>query len=380
MDVYFDNAATTPLYPEVIKTVTNSLSQYYGNPSSTHAWGRKARSAIETARKEIASLVNAAPQEIIFNSGGTEGINAIFYSALKDLRAERIITSKIEHHAVLHSLPKDNPQIQIDFVNLLNDGSVDLDSLESLLSTSKKKTLVSLMHVNNEIGNILDIDKVGALCLHYGALFHSDAVQSVGKLAIDVKLSQITFLTASAHKFHGPKGVGFMYLKKNSGLKSFILGGSQERGIRAGTEPVHNILGMSSALKLCHDHLNDNHQYISKLKNHFFEGLVDIFEKPQINGISRNSKNSLPNICNVTLPMDEGKAQLLSFKLDLNGIACSHGSACQSGAGTGSHVLKQINNNKSKYYHPSLRFSFSKFNTIKEIDYVLEVLKQISRN
>ena len=376
MQVYFDNAATTPLYPEVTKTIADALDQYYGNPSSSHSIGRKSRTAIELARKEISSYIGATPQEIVFNSGGTEGINFIFHSAVNDLKVKRIITSKIEHHAVLHCLPLNHKEIEIQFVAIDSDGLIDWNSLESLLAQSDSKTLVSLMHVNNEIGTITNLKRCGQLCAEHESLFHTDAVQSVGKLPIDVKKNQITFLTASAHKFHGPKGVGFLYIKRNSGIKAQMLGGGQERGIRAGTESVHNILGMSLALKLCYQLVEKSTKHISQLRAHFIKGLKEIFKELRINGIEDNIDLGLPHICNVTLPLPKKQAQLLNFRLDIKGIACSQGSACQSGAPTGSHVLDVIKKDSNDAF-PSLRFSFSKFNTRQEVDYVLDSLKEI---
>ncbi len=376
MQVYFDNAATTPLYPEVIQKVSDALKKYYGNPSSTHHLGRKSRTAIELARKEISSFIGANPQEIIFNSGGTEGINSIFYSAFHDLKVQRIITSKIEHHAVLHCLPIHDKKIEIQYVTIGSNGLIDLGSLEHLLAQPKGKTLVSLMHVNNEIGTITDLKKCGQICAKHQSLFHTDAVQSIGKLSIDVKECHITFLTASAHKFHGPKGVGFLYIKRNSGIKAQILGGAQERGIRAGTESVHNILGMSLALKLSYQQLDQNLKHISRLKARFISRLKGMFKELIINGIEENEHLGLPHICNVTLLIPKKKIPLLGFKLDMKGIACSQGSACQSGAPKGSHVLDELQKD-SKDEFPSFRFSFSKFNTVQEIDYVLKSLKDI---
>ncbi|MCY4297752.1 MAG: cysteine desulfurase family protein [Flavobacteriaceae bacterium] len=379
MQVYFDNAATTPLYPEVIQKVTDVLEQYYGNPSSIHSIGRKSRTIIELARKEISSYLGAKPQEIIFNSGGTEGINFIFHSAINDLKVKRIITSKIEHHAVLECLPLNQKKIDVQYVTIHSNGLIDLDSLEHLLAKKKTKTLVSLMHVNNEIGTITDLKKCGEICAKYQSLFHTDAVQSVGKLSIDVKECLITFLTASAHKFHGPKGTGFLYIERNSGIKAQISGGGQERGLRAGTESVHNILGMSLALKLSYQQLDQNTNHISQLKTRFLNRLKEIFNDLIINGIENNEQLGLPHICHVTFPIPKKKAQLLGFKLDMKGIACSQGSACQSGTPIGSHVLDELSND-SKDEFPSFRFSFSKFNTIQEVDYVLASLEEIANN
>ncbi|MAC62988.1 MAG: cysteine desulfurase [Flavobacteriaceae bacterium] len=377
MNVYFDNAATTPLRKEVIKTISRVMEECFGNPSSTHSFGRTAKTYIETARKGIASLLNALPQEIIFTSGGTESDNMILSCAVKDLNVKTIISSPIEHHAVIHALDalKKNQKINVRYLKLDAQGNIDLNDLEESLKIDNSKKLVSLMHVNNEIGNILNLHEVGNLCHNNNALFHTDAVQGVGHYLFDLKNLPVDFLSSASHKYHGPKGIGFSFVRKNSGLEPFIYGGAQERGLRAGTESVHNIVGMHEALDISHKKLEVEKKQILFLKNHFIKGLIEIFPNVHFNGNSSENNLSTYTLLNVALPIDEKKASLLDFHLDLKGIACSKGSACQSGSSQGSHVLNHIQNQKIKKMS-SLRFSFSSFNNIDEVDYVLETLKE----
>lgn len=377
MNVYFDNAATTPLRKEVIKTISRVMEECFGNPSSTHSFGRTAKTYIETARKGIASLLNALPQEIIFTSGGTESDNMILSCAVKDLNVKTIISSPIEHHAVIHALDalKKNQKINVRYLKLDAQGNIDLNDLEESLKIDNSKKLVSLMHVNNEIGNILNLHEVGNLCHNNNALFHTDAVQGVGHYLFDLKNLPVDFLSSASHKYHGPKGIGFSFVRKNSGLEPFIYGGAQERGLRAGTESVHNIVGMHEALEISHKKLDVEKKQILFLKNHFKKGLIEIFPNVHFNGNSSENNLSTYTLLNVALPIDEKKASLLDFHLDLKGIACSKGSACQSGSSQGSHVLNHIQNQKIKKMS-SLRFSFSSFNNIDEVDYVLETLKE----
>lgn len=377
MNVYFDNAATTPLRKEVIKTISRVMEECFGNPSSTHSFGRTAKTYIETARKGIASLLNALPQEIIFTSGGTESDNMILNCAVKDLNVKTIISSPIEHHAVIHALDalKKNQRINVRYLKLDAKGNIDLNDLDESLKIDNSKKLVSLMHVNNEIGNILNLHEVGNLCHNNNALFHTDAVQGVGHYLFDLKNLPVDFLSSASHKYHGPKGIGFSFVRKNSGLEPFIYGGAQERGLRAGTESVHNIVGMHEALEISHKKLEVEKKQILFLKNHFKKGLIEIFPNVHFNGNSSENNLSTYTLLNVALPIDEKKASLLDFHLDLKGIACSKGSACQSGSSQGSHVLNHIQNQKIKKMS-SLRFSFSSFNNIDEVDYVLETLKE----
>ncbi len=375
--VYLDNAATTQLRPEVVSRMTEVLSEIHGNPSSTHSYGRSAKSLVETARKNIAKQLNVTAAEIIFTSGGTEADNLAIHSCVRDLKVERIITTGIEHHAVVYIVDycRDIYGIQVDHVDLKECGTPDYHHLEKLLQESDKKTLVSLMHINNEIGNRLDIDRVGNLCKKYKALFHSDCVQSIGHYEMDLSTLPVDFTAVSAHKFHGPKGVGFAFLRKGTGLKPLILGGSQERGIRAGTESVHNIVGMDLAMQMAYENLEKDRAYVKELKEYFKSSLEAKIDGVKFNGKCGDSENSTYTLLNVCLPCPADKAAMLLFTLDLKGVACSKGSACQSGSQKGSHVLSQILN-EDDLNKPSLRFSFSIYNTKEELDYVVDVLKE----
>lgn len=375
--VYLDNAATTQIREEVVSKMADVMKETYGNPSSIHSFGRSAKALVERARKTVAGYLKVAPSEIIFTSGGTEADNLVLISAVRDLGVKRIITSKIEHHAVLHTIDRLQQEyhISVDYVKLDDCGRQDLKHLEELLVSSEEKTLVSLMHVNNEIGNLLNIKRVGELCKANNALFHSDTVQSVGHYELNLAEIPIDFTAVSAHKFHGPKGVGFAFIRKNSGLQPLIFGGEQERGFRAGTESVHNIVGLEEALKLSYEHLEEEREYISSLKTYFIDQLQKEVLGVKFNGGCNDPKNSTYTLINVCLPVSEEKAMLLLFQLDLKGIACSKGSACQSGSGQGSHVLNAFLSEED-LKKPSLRFSFSKYNTKEEIDYVVGALKE----
>ncbi|MDH7446843.1 cysteine desulfurase family protein [Aquimarina sp. 2201CG14-23] len=379
--VYFDSAATTQLRPEVIDRMITVLREDYGNPSSTHGFGRSAKNHIEQARKNIAKYLGVKASEIIFTSGGTEADNLALNSAVRDLGVKHIITSKIEHHAVLHTVQEiqANTDISVSYVNIQSNGSIDYGHLEDLLKNSSEKTLVSLMHVNNEVGTILNIQKVGSFCKQYEALFHSDMVQSIGHLDVNLNELDVDFTAVSAHKFHGPKGVGFAYIRKNSGLKPLIYGGEQERGYRGGTEGVHNIVGMDEALRLSYEHMDEEKAYISNLKQYFVDQLKENIEGVKFNANCCDLEHSTYTLINVCLPISQEKAGILLFQLDIKGIACSKGSACQSGSGKGSHVLTEILSEEDML-KPSVRFSFSKFNTKEEVDYVVSVLKEFMQD
>ncbi len=375
--VYFDNAATTKIHPEVAEKMMKVMLEVSGNPSSTHAAGRTARSYLENTRKTIASYLNCAASEIIFTSGGTEADNLVINSAVRDLGVQRLITSKIEHHAVLHSAQEVAQQFDIElvFVNLKPCGTPDEVHLEQLLKESDVKTLVSLMHVNNEIGNMIDIKAIAHMCKSYNALLHSDMVQSVGHYPIDLEEIPVDFIAASAHKFHGPKGVGFAFVRKNSGLKPLIFGGSQERGLRAGTESVHNIVGLEKSIQMAYDDLENDRAHIEGIKNYFVQRLLEEIPDVKLNGNCAFADKSTYTLLNVWLPVPQEKSLMLLFQLDMKGIACSKGSACQSGSDKGSHVLSEVlqPENLDK---PSVRFSFSTYNTKEEVDYVMDVLKE----
>ncbi len=376
-NIYLDNAATTQIREEVIKRMQDALSGYYGNPSSTHAFGRTAKTAVESARKTIANRINAHPSEIIFTSGGTEADNMILRSAVRDLGVKTIITSKIEHHAVLHTSEDlvNECGIVLKFVDLDAHGNPNLLHLEQLLQKDDTKKLVTLMHVNNEIGNLLPIDEVAKICKENGALFHSDTVQSIGHFEWDVQKTAIDFMVASAHKFHGPKGVGFAFIRKNSGLKPLISGGSQERGYRAGTESVHNIVGLEEAFTLAYKNLKDEKEHIVGLKKYFIDNITKNIPGVTFNGLSGDLNKSTYTLVNLCLPISQERALILLFHLDIKGIACSKGSACQSGSDAGSHVLNEVLSEED-LKKPSLRFSFSQYNTTTELDYVIGVLKE----
>ncbi|MFV0564486.1 MAG: cysteine desulfurase family protein [Flavobacteriaceae bacterium] len=377
--VYFDNAATTPVRETVIEAITETMKNQYGNASSTHAFGRSAKVLIEKSRKTIAQYLNVSAGEIIFTSGGTEADNFILNSAVADLKVKRIITTKIEHHAVLHTVEhlEKTYGITVNYVEINTDGTLNLEHFEGLLKQSTDKTLVSLMHINNEIGTILNLKRVSSLCKAHNALFHTDAVQSVGHYQLDLQYIQVDFLAASAHKFHGPKGVGFAFIRKNSGLQPLLFGGEQERGLRAGTEGIHNIIGMEVALKAAYDNLETEQAYILSLKQYFVEKLKAEIPKVSFNGFSDTSKNNTYTLVNISLPVSPKKGAMLLFQLDLKGIACSKGSACQSGSSQNSHVLTEILS-EAELLKPSLRFSFSIYNTKEEVDYAVDVLKQLT--
>lgn len=379
--VYLDNAATTQVRDEVITKMQDALGNFYGNPSSTHSYGRSAKTAIEKARKTIAKYLNAHPSEIIFTSGGTEADNMILRCAVRDLGVKTIITSKIEHHAVLHTAEelKKEYGITLLFVDLDTSGNPDLNHLKALLKADNSKKLVSLMHVNNELGNMIDVEEVGKLCQENEALFHSDTVQSVGHFNWDLSQTTIDFLTAAAHKFHGPKGVGFAFVRRNSGLRPLIVGGSQERGFRAGTEPFHNIVGLEEAFIASYDNLDEEKEYVGGLKKYFIEHIKKEIPEVEFNGLSGDLTKSTYTLTNVRLPFDTQKSLMLLFHLDLKGIACSKGSACQSGSAKGSHVLSEILTDK-ELEKPSLRFSFSKYNTKQELDYTIKILKEFAES
>ncbi|MFB9107632.1 cysteine desulfurase family protein [Flavobacterium gyeonganense] len=371
--VYLDNASTTAIRPEVVQEMTKIMMNDFGNPSSTHSFGRNAKTIVELSRKNIAKYLNCSAQEIIFTSGGTEANNWILRSAVEDLKVQRIITSKIEHHAVLYTVLalQSDYDIEIDYVAINPDGSIDLTHLSNLLS-QEKKTIVSLMHVNNEIGVILDIDRVSVICKQYNALFHSDTVQSVGKTEIDLQKNAVDFIVASAHKFHGPKGVGFAFVRKNSGLQPLLFGGEQEKGLRAGTEAVHQVAGMAKALAISYENLETDRQYMLDLKMYLINQLQNYFPNFRIVG----KKEDFYNIINIILPFSEDKTSMLLFSLDMKGIAVSRGSACQSGSIKPSHVLKEILS-ETDLKLPNLRISFSHYNTKEDIDLLIETLKTI---
>jgi cysteine desulfurase len=369
MKVYLDNAATTPLAPEVLDAMMPFLKDHFGNPSSTHQFGRVSKSAIETSRKTIARLLNCSPMEIFFTSGGTEADNLAINGAIYQLGVKHIISSPIEHHAVLHKVEhcESHAGIKLSMVKLNDKGHVDLDNLRALLDDSKEKTLVSLMHANNEVGTLMDLDAVSALCKEFGALFHCDTVQTMGHYPMDMANTRIDFLVGAAHKFHGPKGVGFLYVNRDVHIEPLILGGSQERNIRAGTENLYGIVGMAKALEMAFTHLDEHKAHIESLKAYMKAKLRERIPGIQVNGCE---DRSLYTVLNVRLP-ETDKASMLLFLMDIDGIACSGGSACSSGSNQGSHVLNALGVSSAS---PSIRFSFSRYNTKEEIDFVVDRL------
>lgn len=371
--IYFDNAATTPLDKDVADAMYEVMINKFGNPSSIHSYGREARTLIEKARKTVAGLLEVAPGEIFFTSGGTEADNMALCNSVTDLGVERIITSHLEHHAVLHTAEKLQAQekAEVVFVRNKEDGHIEFDHLEELLKAGNKKTLVTLMHANNEIGNLLDIETAGNLCKEHNAFFHSDTVQTMAHLPVKPKEFKADFIAASAHKFHGPKGTGFIYINSEVQLKPFILGGSQERNMRGGTENIYGIIGLSTALEKAYKDLDGQREHVEGLKQYMIERL-----KKDIPGVEFNGdpgKGNLFTVLNVAFPPSKVSDMLL-FKLDMEGISVSGGSACSSGSNVGSHVLKTVQKDPER---TGIRFSFSKFNTKEEVDYTVSKLKEI---
>ncbi|MFM7218339.1 MAG: cysteine desulfurase family protein [Bacteroidota bacterium] len=370
--IYFDNAATTPVDPEVVEVMVDWLRNHYGNPSSIHSFGREVRNGIEKARKSVAHLLHASPSEIFFTSGGTEANNTALYCSVRDLGVRHVVSSVIEHHAVTHTLEEleREGKIRISWVKLDEKGSVDLQDLSRLLDTTDK-TLVSLMHANNEVGNLLPLKQVALLCKEKGAYFHCDTVQTMGHFPLDLSDIPVDFVTCAAHKFHGPKGVGFLFIRSDVKIHPFIFGGAQERNMRGGTENVYGIIGLAKALELACRDMESHHQHVLGLKKYMAAQLEAAIPGLRFNGDCMG--DSLYTVLNVAFPTGE-QAEMLLFNLDISGIACSGGSACSSGSNAGSHVLRAIYGKEDR---PSVRFSFSKFNTKEEIDFAVERLKEL---
>lgn len=375
MRVYFDNAATTALDERVLEAMLPFMREHHGNPSSVHSLGREVRTAIEKARKKVAELLNASPSEIFFTSGGTEADNTAIFCGIESYGITHAITSPLEHHAVLHPLQEceKRGQIQLSYVEVDNQGRINLDHLKELLE-SHPNAFVSIMHANNEIGNINDIDAIGTMCREFGAFFHSDTVQTVGHYIHDLAKTAVNATAGAGHKFHGPKGIGFLYVRKDKKIHPYIHGGAQERNMRGGTENVYGIIGIAKALELAYEEMSAHRQHIEALKAHFIEVLKEGIPEVEFNGLSADMNNSLYTVLNVSLPPSDENHGMVLFNLDLQGIAASGGSACSSGAAVGSHVLQAIQHNPER---DSVRFSFSRFNTYKEVDYTLEKLKEL---
>ena len=374
MKVYLDNEATTPLDQEVIDVMMPMMQNQFGNPSSIHSYGREARSIIEKSRKSISKELNCSPGEIFFTSGGTEADNIAIRCGMSDLGINHAITSKIEHHAVGHTLVDmaSKGLIRLSYVNLDKDGFVDLKHLEELLE-SNDRSFVSLMHANNEIGNLLPLKECGEVCKKHNAIFHSDTVQTMAHYRFDLQDLYVHFITAAAHKFHGPKGNGFLYVREDISIKPLIYGGSQERNLRAGTENVYGIAGLSKALEVSYRDLDEHRKHIEEIKAYTINSLKEAISGVEFNGACTDFDNSLYTVLNVMFPKTD-IAEMLFFNLDILGVASSGGSACSSGSNIGSHVLNEIG---SDLQRPSLRFSFSKYNTKEEIDYLIDQLKSL---
>ncbi len=371
--VYLDNAATTPVDPQVIAAMTEALTNLYGNPSSIHADGRNARAAVEEARKRVAKRINASIGEVFFTSGGTESINMILRNAVRDLGVRRIVTSKLEHHAVLHTLESlvKNGSCTAEYIDFDEKGTINLENLALILRGPSEKTLVTLMHANNEIGTMIDLDEVADLCKKHGALFHSDTVQTLGFYPIDVQQTKVDFLNGSAHKFHGPKGVGFVYINGDNALKPLIDGGAQERNMRGGTENIAGIVGLAAALDIAYADAETKRTQIENCRNYLKDRLLETFEGIEFVG---DTEGGHFKVLNVSFP-ESPKSELLLFNLDISGISASGGSACSSGAEGGSHVLDALEIDPSR---KSIRFSFSHLNSMEEMDFLIEKLKRMT--
>ncbi|AQG79733.1 cysteine desulfurase family protein [Spirosoma montaniterrae] len=381
--VYLDNAATTRLDPEVLDAMLPLMTEQFGNPSSIHSHGRQVRTAIEKARKTVASLLNTSPAEIFFTSGGTEADNTAIRGSIETYGLTHAITSPLEHHAVLHTLEHLAKQglVKLSLVNVDEKGHIDLAHLETLLQTNRNagtpRSLVSLMHGNNEIGNLLDLVRVGELCREYKAIFHSDTVQTMGHFRHDLQQLPVDFIVGAGHKFHGPKGVGFLYVNaERAKIHPFIYGGSQERNMRGGTENVYGIVGLAKALEIAYRDMDAHRRHITSLKRRMIDQLCEKLPEVRFNGDSADVENSLYTVLNVSLPPSE-MSDMLLFNLDIAKISASGGSACSSGSNVGSHVLAALPGIDSERGY--VRFSFGKYNTPEEIDYAVDTLINLYR-
>ncbi|MBD1398576.1 cysteine desulfurase [Pontibacter sp. JH31] len=374
MRVYLDNAATTPLDKEVFDAMAPFMLEHFGNPSSIHSHGREVRSAIEKARRTVATLLNTSPAEIFFTSGGTEADNSAIVCTCRSLGIKHAVTTKLEHHAVLHTMEvlEKNGDMQVSYLRHDERGNLDLEHLEEILA-NQPRTIVSIMHANNEMGTLNDIEKIGEICRKYDAVFHSDTVQTMGHYKHDVQKLGANFIIGSAHKFHGPKGIGFLYCDASTKIQPLIHGGAQERNMRGGTENVYGIIGLAKALEIAYRDMEEHQKHMQGLKDRMVYRLRELIEDVRFNGMSEFSGKSLYTVLNVSLPASDINEMLL-FSLDIAKISASGGSACSSGANAGSHVLRALGVDPSR---GSVRFSFSKYNTEAEIDYVAETLAKM---
>lgn len=377
--VYLDNAATTAMDKEVVEAMLPFMTEKFGNPSSTHRYGSETRVAVEQARKTIANILNVSPAEIIFTSGGTEANNWAIRASIQHLGIKHAVTSSLEHHAVLHTLEDLAKQgvIKLSLVNFDSKGNIDLAHLDELLSSFDGQSFVSLMHANNEIGTLLPLDETAAVCQKYNAILHCDTVQTMCHFPLDFQKTKVHFATCAAHKFHGPKGVGFLYISNDVKIPPYITGGAQERNMRGGTENVYGIVGLGKAFELAYTNLETDKAHILELKKYMIARLKAEFDDIEFNGESGDLEKSLYTVLNVRFPASD-VAEMLLFNLDISGVACSGGSACSSGSDIGSHVLRGLGVNMNR---PSVRFSFSKYNTMQDIDFavtsVTEILKAV---
>ncbi|WP_339866670.1 cysteine desulfurase family protein [uncultured Algoriphagus sp.] len=375
MKVYLDNAATTAMDDRVIEAMIPFMRNHYGNPSSVHSFGREVRTAIERSRKKVAELLNATPAEIFFTSGGTEADNTAIVCGIESHGITHAITSPLEHHAVLHTLEvcEKKGHIKLSILDVNEKGELDMNQLEELLKANPK-SLVSLMHANNEIGNLNDLNRIGSLAKEYDAFFHSDTVQTMGHYFHDLKSLPVDSIVAGGHKFHGPKGSGFLYVKKDKKIHPLIHGGAQERNMRGGTENVIGIIGIAKALEIAYEDMAEHQVHVEAIKKHFIQSLTQEIPGVEFNGLSGDLDKSLYTVLSVSLPPSEANSGMLLFNLDLEGVSASGGSACSSGATVGSHVLRAINHTPER---DAVRFSFSRFNTIEEVDYTVGKLKEL---
>ena len=374
MKVYLDNAATTPIAPEIIEMMSQMMKTHFANPSSVHSFGRESKIIVESARKRIAKLLNTSPGSIFFTSGGTEADNMAIKCAIHDHKITHAITSKISHQAVLYPLQDLAKEgvIKLSYIDIDKDGAVSLSHLKELLKDNSR-TFVSIMHANNEIGTLEDLKQIGEICKEYNAIFHSDTVQTIGHYPFNMQEINVDFMAASAHKFHGPKGVGFIYISENIKIKPLIRGGGQERNMRAGTENIYGIAALAMAMEMAYEHLEEEVKYIKGLKKYMIEKLQTEMEDVQFYGKCTDIENSLYTVLSCHFP-ETDIAEMLLFNLDILGVACSGGSACASGGSKGSHVLTEIAPNSKR---PGIRFSFSKYNTKEDIDFTVAKLKEL---
>lgn len=375
MSVYFDNAATTAMDDRVIEAMLPYMKNHFGNPSSVHSHGREVRTAIEKSRKKVAELLNASPAEIFFTSGGTEADNTALVCGIETHGIQHAITSPLEHHAVLHTLEvlEKKGKVKLSILDVNKRGEIDFGQVEELLKANPK-SLVSLMHANNEIGNLNDLTQIGELAKAFGAFFHSDTVQTMGHYVHDLKTLSVDAIVAGGHKFHGPKGSGFLYVRKDKKIHPFIHGGAQERNMRGGTENVIGIIGIAKALELAYEDMAGHQAHVEKIKKHFIDSLIQEIPGVEFNGLSADLDKSLYTVLNVSLPPSPSNRGMLLFNLDIEGISASGGSACSSGATVGSHVLRALNHNPER---DSVRFSFSRFNTLADVDYAVGKLRDL---